>query len=65
MKPLRPLLLLCLLASAALAAGDPRAGRWAHEDTSHKPDTNVVWGRLDNGLRYAPCRTGACRGTSR
>ncbi|MFZ5494601.1 MAG: M16 family metallopeptidase [Verrucomicrobiota bacterium] len=53
MKPLRPLLLLCLLASAALAAGDPRSGRWAHEDTAHKPDGNVVWGRLDNGLRYA------------
>lgn len=54
--PLRPLLILCLLAGLALSAaavGDPRAGRWAHEGSSHKPDPRVVWGRLDNGLRYA------------
>jgi zinc protease len=54
MKPLpRLLLLLGLLALPALAAGDPRAGRWAHEDTSHPPDERVTWGRLENGLRYA------------
>ncbi|AOS44117.1 Peptidase M16 inactive domain protein [Lacunisphaera limnophila] len=55
--PLRPLLLLCLLAGlapfAAGAAGDPRAGRWAHEGSAHPTDPRVVWGRLDNGLRYA------------
>ncbi len=50
---LRLLLLLCLLTGSILAAGDPRAGRWAHEGTAHKPDERVVWGRLDNGLRYA------------
>jgi len=33
----------------------PRAGRWAHEvpKTTITPDARVVWGRLDNGLRYA------------
>ncbi len=30
-----------------------RTGRWAHESSSLKPDPNVVWGRLDNGFRYA------------
>ncbi|MDQ5979764.1 MAG: zinc protease [Verrucomicrobiota bacterium] len=54
---LRPLFVLSLLAgllaASAFAAGDPRAGRWAHEGTAHKPDSRVVWGRLDNGLRYA------------
>ncbi len=54
----RPLLVLFLLAGfAAHASGaapvDPRAGRWAHEGTSHKPDSRIRWGRLDNGLRYA------------
>lgn len=58
MKPLRRLLpLFCLLAGLlplrSAAAGDPRAGRWAHEGTAHKPDPRVTWGRLDNGLRYA------------
>jgi zinc protease len=31
----------------------PRSGRWAHEDFSQKPDSRVIWGRLDNGFRYA------------
>lgn len=32
----------------------PRTGRWAHETPkSLAPDPNVVWGRLDNGFRYA------------
>lgn len=49
-----------LLASLAVLAGEaapsvsgPRSGRWAHEGASLKPDGRVVWGRLDNGLRYA------------
>lgn len=46
-------LLAGLFTVAAFAAGDPRAGRWAHEGTAHQPDSRVVWGRLDNGLRYA------------
>ena len=46
-------LLASLLPSLAAAPGDPREGRWAHEGTPHKPDPAVVWGRLDNGLRYA------------
>jgi zinc protease len=31
----------------------PRSGRWAHENSSLQPDPAVVWGRLDNGVRYA------------
>ncbi len=32
----------------------PRSGRWAHETPrSVAPDPKVVWGRLDNGFRYA------------
>ena len=49
-------LLACLLASAtdaAPAAAGPRSGRWAHEGVALKPYSRVVWGRLDNGLRYA------------
>jgi len=45
---------LTILASAAgPAVTGPRSGRWAHEGASIKPDSRVVWGRLDNGLRYA------------
>lgn len=49
------LLLLPLLCGvlAAAPANEPRSGRWAHEDAALKPDARVVWGRLDNGLRYA------------
>ena len=49
-------LLACLLTTAAAAAPTatgPRSGRWAHEGVALKPDSRVVWGRLDNGLRYA------------
>lgn len=35
------------------AQTDPRQGRWAHEDSSLAPDERVIWGRLDNGFRYA------------
>jgi zinc protease len=32
----------------------PRTGKWAHEiSKSVAPDPGVVWGRLDNGFRYA------------
>ena len=32
----------------------PRSGRWAHEmPKSLAPDAAVIWGRLDNGFRYA------------
>src|SRR5688500_12479958 len=33
---------------------NPRTGKWAHEVAkSLAPDPGVVWGRLDNGFRYA------------
>lgn len=31
----------------------PRTGKWAHEGARVDPDPRVVWGRLDNGFRYA------------
>jgi zinc protease len=31
----------------------PRSGKWAHEGARLDPDARVVWGRLDNGFRYA------------
>jgi zinc protease len=32
----------------------PRTGKWAHEvPKAMAPDPNVIWGRLDNGFRYA------------
>src|SRR5262245_47985112 len=32
----------------------PRTGKWAHETPkSLAPDPRVIWGRLDNGFRYA------------
>ena len=49
-------LLACFVVSAVDAAptlAGPRSGRWAHEGVALKPDSRVVWGRLDNGLRYA------------
>jgi zinc protease len=30
-----------------------RSGRWAFEGAKLAPDPRVVWGRLDNGVRYA------------
>lgn len=54
------LLLGLMLGAVALSAArtpeiaGPRSGRWAHETPkSAAPDPNVVWGRLDNGFRYA------------
>ncbi len=56
----RPRLLFSLLLLAGPAAFLPaaaqtgaRAGVWAHEESAVRPDERVVWGRLDNGLRYA------------
>ncbi len=31
----------------------PRSGKWAHEGSKLTPDPQVVWGKLDNGFRYA------------
>ena len=48
--------LLCataaVTAAPAVPAG-PRGGKWAHEGAKLAPDPHVVWGRLDNGFRYA------------
>jgi zinc protease len=45
---------LALAARAPEPAAGPRSGRWAHEvPKSLAPDPAVVWGRLDNGFRYA------------
>ena len=41
-------------AARAPEIAGPRSGRWAHETPkSLAPDPKVVWGRLDNGFRYA------------
>ena len=47
-----------LLVSGSFAApapgpAGPRSGRWAHEGAKVTADERVVWGRLDNGFRYA------------
>lgn len=42
-----------VVAVAANSQSSQRSGLWAHETSALKPDPNVVWGRLDNGLRYA------------
>ena len=42
-----------LFAASAPAPAGPRSGRWAHEGAKLAPDERVVWGRLDNGFRYA------------
>jgi zinc protease len=43
-----------LTAVAQPATAGPRSGRWAHEQPkSLAPDPAVLWGRLDNGFRYA------------
>lgn len=39
--------------AASPAAAGARSGRWAHEGAKIAPDERVVWGRLDNGVRYA------------
>jgi zinc protease len=41
------------VAAAPAEIPGPRAGKWAHEYTTLAPDPRVVWGRLDNGVRYA------------
>ncbi len=43
-----------LLSARSPAITGPRSGQWAHETPkSLAPDPRVVWGRLDNGFRYA------------
>jgi zinc protease len=47
------LIILLLLAGAAAARELPRYhDAWPHERSDLKPDPQVVWGRLDNGMRY-------------
>jgi zinc protease len=42
------------LPAATPVINGPRSGKWAHEiPKSLSPDSRVVWGRLDNGFRYA------------
>ena len=59
MRALLPLAVFLIAASVSPAARapeltGPRSGRWAHETPkSLAPDPQVVWGRLDNGFRYA------------
>jgi zinc protease len=57
---LRPRLCSAFLLIAVLSVSapgwleaDPRSGKWAHENSSLKPDSRVIWGGLDNGFRYA------------
>lgn len=42
-----------LLSAASNGITGPRSGEWAHTSSSLAPDPNVIWGRLDNGFRYA------------
>jgi len=44
-----------LVAQPASIPVGPRSGKWAHEmpKSALMPDERVVWGRLDNGFRYA------------
>lgn len=43
-----------LSAARAPEVTGPRSGRWAHETPkSLAPDPRVVWGKLENGFRYA------------
>ena len=44
---------LPLAFGATPAPNGPRTGRWAHEGGKVPPDERVIWGRLDNGFRYA------------
>jgi zinc protease len=45
--------LVSLAACASLGLGRGPAPTWAHEASDLPPDPAVVYGRLDNGLRYA------------
>lgn len=47
------LLLALIAAPFADAQTAARSGRWAHETSRLAPDPGVVWGRLENGFRYA------------
>jgi zinc protease len=47
------ILLLALLAAGAFARELPPTAAWPHETADIQPDPSVVWGRLDNGMRYA------------
>ena len=51
-RRLLPFVVLAVFWPAVLSA-DPRSGEWAHQRSSLKPDPRVVWGGLENGLRYA------------
>jgi zinc protease len=59
MRPFLTLALALAMLSPTQAARSPeltgpRSGKWAHETPrSLAPDPQVVWGRLDNGFRYA------------
>lgn len=46
-------LLIFATGLSAQSVEGPRSGRWAHEGSPLNPDRNVIWGRLDNGVRYA------------
>lgn len=50
--------LALVVAGSACAArtpelSGPRSGKWAHEGAKLAPDERIVWGRLENGFRYA------------
>jgi len=52
------LLIILAIIPAAFAAraadsSGPRSGKWAHEGGKLEADSRVVWGRLENGFRYA------------
>lgn len=42
-----------LVAAASSPVAPSLSLAWAHEESDLKPDPNVTWGRLENGLRYA------------
>jgi zinc protease len=50
---MRPLLLILLLLAGSVGAHElPRRTAWPHETGDVAPDPAVVWGKLDNGMRY-------------
>ena len=57
MIPTRTRTLTILLTALALHSPSLRAEvpsqAWAHEGSDLKPDPSIVWGRLENGVRYA------------
>jgi zinc protease len=59
MRAILGFMMVCVLGASLFAARapdvtGPRSGRWAHETPrALAPDPNVLWGRLDNGFRYA------------